>query len=594
MLCNYANLHTGPILLTHYRLSLISDSTIHFFLQMSSNMNIDKFFKRIGSFGRYQILFIIILSPLQALFPSWQVLSPVFIMYEPQHRCKTVSNVSIPIQKDGTFSKCSMYNETNMYLNETTTCEKGWEYDISKNAVTLVSELNLVCDKAILAPNAVSIMFCGVLFGALSSGQLSDMFGRKMVAWVGMVGWSVVGIGIAFTHSYIIFVIMWFILAMCVAATFSSIFILILELFPPEQRSTASCISPVFWGTGLCLLAPIGYLFQNWRYFQLAITFPVILFLPGWWFVVESPRWLQSQGRMSDLKKVLVKMAKFNGVDPDFINEDQDECKPNENTKKVNCSVRVPGTKPNISDEETNDVIQLKSKRTYTFMDTVRTSRLRIVTIVLSYMWFVNSLVYYGLSLNSSSLAGNRFVNFFIIGVADVAAHLFTLWALPRFARRRLALVFHVIASVGCVLTTAIPQETDDGKDLTILIIAVAFIGKCCITVTFALVWVYTSEIYPTVIRNIGLGECSTMARIGGMCAPYIMYTGRSITWIPMVLFATLSLFSGLVALLLSETLNRPLPETIKDGEDFKNVKPVTLAYSPTPAEDLDYNSTKI
>ena len=37
----------------------------------------------------------------------------------------------------------------------------------------------------------------------------------------------------------------------------------------------------------------------------------------------------------------------------------------------------------------------------------------------------------------------------------------------------------------------------------------------------------------------------------------------------PLVIFATLALISGLLTLLLPETLGHPMPQTLEDGENF-------------------------
>lgn len=47
-------------------------------------------------------------------------------------------------------------------------------------------------------------------------------------------------------------------------------------------------------------------------------------------------------------------------------------------------------------------------------------------------------------------------------------------------------------------------------------------IGKLCITASYAIIYVLTAEIFPTVVRNVGVGSSSMVARIGGALAPYI------------------------------------------------------------------------
>jgi hypothetical protein len=43
----------------------------------------------------------------------------------------------------------------------------------------------------------------------------------------------------------------------------------------------------------------------------------------------------------------------------------------------------------------------------------------------------------------------------------------------------------------------------------------------------------------------------------------------EAIPWLPGPLFGTLSIVGGLVTLFLPETLNRPLPQTIEDIENW-------------------------
>jgi len=46
--------------------------------------------------------------------------------------------------------------------------------------------------------------------------------------------------------------------------------------------------------------------------------------------------------------------------------------------------------------------------------------------------------------------------------------------------------------------------------------------GKFAVSTAFALLYVYTSELFPTEVRNKGLGVTSVAARIGGILAPFV------------------------------------------------------------------------
>jgi len=53
--------------------------------------------------------------------------------------------------------------------------------------------------------------------------------------------------------------------------------------------------------------------------------------------------------------------------------------------------------------------------------------------------------------------------------------------------------------------------------------VTIGMIGKFLISMTFAIAYLYTAELFPTIVRNVAVGTASTFARIGSMSAPYIV-----------------------------------------------------------------------
>jgi len=51
--------------------------------------------------------------------------------------------------------------------------------------------------------------------------------------------------------------------------------------------------------------------------------------------------------------------------------------------------------------------------------------------------------------------------------------------------------------------------------------VALGLFGKASITCSYAMVYLYSSEVYPTVMRGIGVGGGAMMARLGGVVAPF-------------------------------------------------------------------------
>jgi hypothetical protein len=47
------------------------------------------------------------------------------------------------------------------------------------------------------------------------------------------------------------------------------------------------------------------------------------------------------------------------------------------------------------------------------------------------------------------------------------------------------------------------------------LSVAIGIVGKFLISMTFAIAYLYTAELFPTKVRNLAVGLASTFARIG-------------------------------------------------------------------------------
>lgn len=62
---------------------------------------------------------------------------------------------------------------------------------------------------------------------------------------------------------------------------------------------------------------------------------------------------------------------------------------------------------------------------------------------------------------------------------------------------------------------------------MRVLSILLVMLGKFGITSAFSIVYVYTAELYPTVVRNMGVGASSMASRLGSILSPYFVYLGK-------------------------------------------------------------------
>ena len=54
------------------------------------------------------------------------------------------------------------------------------------------------------------------------------------------------------------------------------------------------------------------------------------------------------------------------------------------------------------------------------------------------------------------------------------------------------------------------------------IMIALSMVGKLGISVAFGEIFIYTGELFPTVVRSVVMGICSFGARVGSSISPYM------------------------------------------------------------------------
>ena len=69
--------------------------------------------------------------------------------------------------------------------------------------------------------------------------------------------------------------------------------------------------------------------------------------------------------------------------------------------------------------------------------------------------------------------------------------------------------------------------------------------------------------------RNGGIGLCSSVARIGGICAPLIALLAMFGDAVPYIIFGALGLFGAFLTMFLPEVLDRKLPDTVEEVKKF-------------------------
>jgi len=95
------------------------------------------------------------------------------------------------------------------------------------------------------------------------------------------------------------------------------------------------------------------------------------------------------------------------------------------------------------------------------------------------------------------------------------------------------------------------------------------FSGKLGVSGAFAVIWIYSAELFPTDVRGNALGLGSMVGRIGGVCAPFINKLWKEIPWLPPTVYGIFCIIGGLALFLLPETSGRPMLNTIEEAEAY-------------------------
>ncbi|XP_034829484.1 organic cation transporter protein-like [Maniola hyperantus] len=403
---------------------------------------------------------------------------------------------------------------------------------------SVVNEFDLACHewKRTLVGTVHNL---GVLISMPLMGYISDRWGRRKA--IGVSG-ICLGIGalkiLAGTgqDGYITYILIEFLEAVLVTGTYTTCFVLIVELIGSDKRTIGSACVGISVAVGELILTFIVWNIPYWRHFLLLVASPAPIFLLYPYILEESMRWLLTNGRSGEAVMVLQKIASWNhfAVSDKVIDEI---------TKKSKGAASR-----NIATEKFNVKLLFSSP-----------ALLKRV-IVCSWWWFTAAFVYYGLMISSVALPGNKFTNFALSSLATIPGDVIAVITLDRLGRKKTLLGGFVFCGICCVSSGFIPQDYKTTS------IAIFLIGKTSISACFNAVYVYTSELVPTSARGSLVGTCSMLARVGTVLAPLTPLLSEWWRALPTALFGCASLSAAALTLATPETLRRRLPDTVAEA----------------------------
>lgn len=272
-----------------------------------------------------------------------------------------------------------------------------------------------------------------------------------------------------------------FITSMCAAGIYMAVFILGVELVGAKRVLGGTMIAQIF-AVGQVILGFITMHITNYRHLLRVIYMPTMVVLCYIWCIPESVRWLISNGQNKKALKIIYKAAK---------------------TNRVELSNSTLDSMYDFSDNESDLINKSNAANSSPFLLAMRSKTLVLRFLICCFCWFTNGFVYYGISIHAVSLAGNKYINFILISAAEVPAIIITYFLMQNFRRKLSLQLAMLVCATVCIMSEFISDYSPIWK------LILFGIGKCSISIAFTVSYVYTSELFPTNLRQSFMSSCN-------------------------------------------------------------------------------------
>nr|XP_039269439.1 organic cation transporter protein-like isoform X1 [Styela clava] len=533
-----------------------------------ASMEFDEYLDEMGGMSRYQIASALAVSIL--IFGSCTVTTmPVYLSATPEFRCSfSVKNISnqfhltkdittklIPKTSSKEYNSCNQYilngtscNTTNMTelctgnISVSSAVKECNRYDYDRNVYTesITTEWDLVCDRTILKTLANSATFLGFLLGSIMIGLVADWFGRKSSMLGGAILATLLSLATAFAPSYNTYMVMYVLFASTSLTRYIVAYTYVSEISSKGRRQEMLLFVSMIGTLGDVSTSIASYFLRHWRHILIYSGVISILYVPSHFFISESPRWLLSIGQEKSAKKVVKRYCKSKGT--------------HLKKEKWKCVLELERLKR----------LESKKQNKYSTLDLFKPVHVRIITLNVMLSWFVASMVFYGLVLNIGNLAGNPYINGVINSFMDVFACIGTIFAVKKFSKSNLLACSFCFTGISCLTSMLFRLQ-----GFTVTSVVLAMMGKFAAAMNYKLVYVITTELFPTILRGTGLSLGSASARIGAILSPFAIMVQDKYPWFMQTVFGSLSVIAGLCALAYPNTNNIKLMSTLEETEDF-------------------------
>ncbi|KAK1339666.1 hypothetical protein QTO34_018220 [Cnephaeus nilssonii] len=357
-----------------------------------------------------------------------------------------------------------------------------------------------------------------------------------------------------------------------------------IELCPPGKRFMITMVASFVAMAGQLLMPGLAALCRDWQVLQALIICPFLLMLLYWSVFPESLRWLMATQQFESAKKLILHFTQKNSM---------------------NTETDIKGVMPELEKE-----LSRRPKKVC-IVKMVGTRNLWKNIVVLC----VNSLTGFGIHhCFARSMMGhevkvplleNFYADYYTMASIALASCLAMCVVVRFLGRRGGLLLFMILTALASLLQLGLlnligkySQHPDSGMSDSVkdkFSIAFSIVGMFASHAVGSLSVFFCAEITPTVIRCGGLGLVLASAGFGMLTAPIIELHNQKGYFLHHIIFACCTLICIICILLLPESRNQSLPESLSNGEHYTRqpLLPHKKAEQPlllTNAELKDYS----
>jgi MFS transporter, putative metabolite:H+ symporter len=384
--------------------------------------------------------------------------------------------------------------------------------------------------------------YIGYLVGALFAGLLGDRIGRRAVMMYALVLYCLASLVSAFAQDWTFFLGCRIVAGIGTGAESAIVAPFLAEFVAARIRGRFTGSLAGFFSFGFLAAALLGYFAvpvapDAWRWVLVLTAAPVLMLL--WWrrTLPESPRWLAGVGRGAEAEAVVARME--------------------DDARRAGHTLPPPVALPALAGALPGRVSMLGQLAALWRPGLARITAMSWIvwlSITFSYYafftWIPSLLVESGMTITKS------FGYSIAIFAAQIPGYFSAAYLNERIGRQATIASYMVLGGLSAV---ALALSHADAT-VTAAGICLSFFMNG----TYAGVYAYTPEIFPTAVRATGMGTASAVGRIGAIASPLL------VGWLyPHFGFAgvfgttTVVLLVGALSVMVMgvSTRNRPLEE---------------------------------